>query len=87
MEERRFTLKVGEEAVLRGGIWFGRDTVAYAGMVNDSVYSLAFTRTRGYNSLAYNLYLPLDRASLVVAGGAIDQVQATPEGVTFRYLR
>jgi hypothetical protein len=93
MAEQRYHLKVGEEITLEKGFpfWltvrFGKLVVVYAGMPNASVYSLAMVYTAGYNSLAYNLYLPLTQTRVAAGKGYLEGVEATPEYIAFRYVK
>ena len=61
------TLQVGQEIPIRRGL-FRRYSMLYAGMPNERVYSLVVTRTAGYRSMAYNLYFPVSRRDILVAG-------------------
>lgn len=62
-----YTLQVGQETSIRRGL-FRRYSMLYAGMTNERVYSVAVTYTSGYNSMAYNLYFPVSRRDIIVAG-------------------
>ena len=88
MEQRRFLLKVGDVANLQGGILgFNRIQVAYAGMPSEGVYSLALLFTSCYNSLAYNMFFPLEQTRIEIARGRLEGVEATPEQIMFRYVK
>jgi hypothetical protein len=60
-------LQVGQEISIGRG-FFKRHSMLYAGIPDERVYSIIVTTTAGYRSMAYNLYFPVSRRDIVVAG-------------------
>ncbi len=86
-EIRKYHLKLGESArVKKGFLFVPEHSIVYAGMPAEGVFSLAVTFTIVYNSLAYNLYIPLSTKQLTAAGGRIEVIEVTPEMILFNYI-
>lgn len=87
-EVRKFQVKVGEVAqVKKGFLFFGpRTDIIYTGMVSKEIFSLAITFSVMYNSLAYNVYLPLGTREATLGGGRIEITEVTPDYILFNYI-
>ena len=53
-----YKLKLGETSKVRPGFFKGTISIVYAGMINESIFSVVVTWSYGHNSMAYNLYIP-----------------------------
>lgn len=73
-------LSVGEDFHLRRG----KDHIIYAGMLSDSVYSIAQKKTSGYQGYAWNLYYPRRRQDITIDGVNIYVERVTPEEIELR---
>lgn len=80
------TLRVGEEAKLRGGfassMW-----LAYAGMPNRDTYSVAIKWTSGNNSAAYNLFLPTGQTEFTAGKGRVRVYSVSAAEIRLRFNR
>ena len=54
-------------------------------MPNESVYGLAVVCSRGYNSLAYNLYVPVAQTRVESGDDGLDVLRVTPERIVFQH--
>ena len=80
------TLKVGEEAKLRGafaGGWW----IIYAGMPNRDSYSVAIRWTSGNNAATHNLFLPTGQAEFAAAKGHIRVYSVSSHEIRLRFSR
>ena len=84
-ENNTYTLKIGEIAKVRPGVFRTTETIIYAGILNDLTYSVVVTRTLGNNSLAYNLYLPIDKKEFPTAMGKAQVEYVSTEEIRFTY--
>lgn len=78
-----YTLQVGQEASIRRG-FFKKYSMLYAGMLSERVYSVAVTYTIGYNSMAYNLYFPVSRREITVAGKRLAVLRVSEDELRIR---
>lgn len=80
------TLKVGEEAKLRGsfaGGWW----IVFAGMPNRDTYSVAIRWTSGNNAAAYNLFLPTSQTEFAAAKGQVRVYSVSSHEIRLRYSK
>jgi hypothetical protein len=84
-EYRDITLKVGESVTLRTG-FATKAVLIYGGMLDRETYSLVFAYTNGYNSLAYNLYYPASRRSVVLSKRRLEILAVSPDELRLNIL-
>ena len=77
------SLKIGESTVIKRGI-MTKVTLIYAGIPNDKVYSLVVTRSAGHNSMAYNLYIPIDQRQIEISDVRLTIESVSPNEIHFR---
>ena len=82
--ETECELKVGESRVLKRTV-FTSTSIIFAGMLNDSVFSVVISYTSGNNSLAYNLYLPVSQKTLDVAKRTITIYSVSRYSMRMKY--
>ena len=80
-----FTLKIGEREKVSPAFFNSSESIIYAGMNNDSTYSVIVTRTLGNNSYAYNLYLPKDKREFATLKGKVKVEYVSTEEIRFVY--
>jgi hypothetical protein len=73
-------LAVGEKYHLK----FGKDTIIYAGMPSDEVYSIAQRKNSGYQGYAWNLFYPRNRREITIDGVKLYIESVTPDEIAFR---
>ena len=61
-----YNLRIGDSALIKSG-FITKVSLVYAGMPNDRVYSLVVTCSAGHNSMAYNLYIPIDQQRVKIS--------------------
>jgi hypothetical protein len=76
-------LMIGESALIKRGI-MTKVTLIYAGIPNDKVYSLVVSRSAGHNSLAYNLYIPIDQLRIEISDVKLTIESLSPNEIHFR---
>ena len=76
-------LKIGESAVIKRGL-ITKVSLIYAGIPNDKVYSLVVSRSAGHNSLAYNLYIPIDQRQIEISDVKLTIESLSPNEIHFR---
>ena len=81
---REYILRVGESGKVKRGILTSY-SVVYAGMISDSTYSVVVTVTTGYNSMAYNLYIPKGQSEVQLPKGRMVILSVSTEEIHFRY--
>ena len=81
-----YTVKVGETVRLWSR-WFSNLEIVFAGQPSDQSYSVVVSKTSNHNSLAYNLYLPLNRRVIELPRGRLDIVRVTADELRFRYTK
>ncbi|MCP4567649.1 MAG: hypothetical protein GY841_08725 [FCB group bacterium] len=57
------SLKINERVKMKTG-WLRKDELIYTGMPNDHTYSLAMTWSFAHNSMAYNLFIPVNQKEI-----------------------
>ena len=87
-ELRKYYLKLGEVAeVKKRFLFFGpRTDIVYTGMPNKEVLSLAISYSIMYNSLAYNIYVPIGQREVQAAGGRLEILEVNPDAILFNYI-
>ena len=85
-EIKEYNLKIGETAEIKKGI-LSKYSVVYAGKLNSSLFSLVVTWTSGYNSMAYNLYLPTTQTKLKISRWVLDIQSVSSENLIFRFAK
>jgi hypothetical protein len=76
-------LKIGESALIKRGL-ITKVSLIYAGIPNDKVYSLVVSRSAGHNSLAYNLYIPIDQLQIEISDVKLTIESVSPNEIHFR---
>ncbi len=87
LEGNIYKLKVGEIVKLRPGFFQPTLSVVYAGILNDSTYSIAVIASIGNNSYSYNLYLPKNQTDIVLSKGKIKVIDFSSQDIQFRYYK
>jgi hypothetical protein len=80
------TLKVGEEAKIRGtfaGGWW----IVYAGMPNRDTYSVIIKWANGNNAAAYNLFLPTGQTEFGAAKGRVRVYSVSSHEIRLRFQK
>jgi hypothetical protein len=80
---REHDLKIGESALIKRG-FMTKVSLVYAGIPNDKVYSLVVSRSAGHNSLAYNLYIPIDQRQIEISDVKLTIESVSPSEINFR---
>lgn len=80
-----YSLKIGETAKVKSSFFKSSESIIYAGMINDQIYSMAVSWTFGYNSMAYNLYLPLNQKEFYTQKGKVLVEYANKDEIRFTY--
>jgi hypothetical protein len=80
------TLKVGEEAKLRGGLGGGW-SITYAGMPNRDTYSVAIRWTSGNAGAAHNLFLSTGQTEFASAKGQIRVYSVSSHEIRLRFSK
>ena len=57
------SLKINERTKIKTG-WFRKDEIIYTGMPSEHTYSLAITWSSSHNSMAYNLFVPINQREI-----------------------
>ena len=78
-----YNLKIGESVVIKRG-FITKVSLDYAGMPNDSVYSLVVTCSAGHNSMAYNLYIPMNQQRLELSNVNLTISSISPTEIRLR---
>ena len=76
-------LKIGESALIKRGL-ITKVSLIYAGIPNDKVYSLVVSRSAGHNSLAYNLYIPINQLQIEISDVKLTIESVSPNEIHFR---
>lgn len=85
-EIKEYNLKIGETAEIKKGL-ISKYSVVYAGKLNDSLFSLVVIWTSGYNSMAYNLYLPTTQTKIRINKWVLDIQSVSSENLLFRFAK
>ena len=87
-ELRKYHVKLGQTAqVKKGFLFFGpRTEIVYTGMPSKEVVSLAIGSSIMYNSMAYNIYLPMGQREVHAAGGRLEILEVNPDYILFNYI-
>jgi len=81
-----YKLKLGETTKVRPGIFKSSISIVYAGMLNESIYSVVVTWSYGHNSMAYNLYIPKHEKEFLTPKGRVQVEYVSPEEIRFSYF-
>jgi hypothetical protein len=87
-ELRKFHVKLGEVAAVKKGFlfWGLRTEIIYTGMPSKEVFSLAISTSIMYNSLAYNIFLPMGQREVHAADGRLEIQEVNPDYILFNYI-
>ena len=80
-----YILKIGETAKVKPAFFKSAESIVYAGMINDSTYSVVVTWTFGYNSMGYNLYISKHTKEFYTQKGRVQVEYASPAEIRFTY--
>jgi len=78
-----YELQINESVVVKRG-WMVKLCVVYAGMPNESTYSLAITYTSCHNSIAYNIFVPKSQNEITLTRARLVVQRVTPTNISFR---
>ena len=81
-----YKLKLGETSKVRPGFFKGTISIVYAGMLNESIFSVVVTWSSGHNSMAYNLYIPKHQKEFFTLKGRVQVEYVSPEEIRFSYF-
>ena len=84
-ETKEYTLRLGESATVRPGLFKAKVEVVFAGMVSDDAYSIAVKWSWSNNSLAYNLYFSNRDREIVLPAGKMTVIDLGREKILFKY--
>jgi hypothetical protein len=84
-ESKEYKLRLGESAKVRPGVFRSSNSIIYAGMISDTVYSIVITWSYGHNSMAYNLYVPKHHKEILTSKGRIQVESVSTEEIRFFY--
>ena len=73
-------LPVGKAYHLR----FGKDTIIYAGMPADDIFSLVQVKSRGYRGLGWNLFFSRRQQDITIDGVELHVIRVTPLQIEIR---
>ena len=76
-------LPVGKAYHLR----FGKDTIIYAGMPADDIFSLVQIKSKGYRGLGWNLFFPRRQQDIDIDGVDLHVIRVTPLQIEIRAAR
>ena len=62
----------------------GKDRIIYAGMLSDTVYSIAQRKADGYQGYAWNLFFPKRKSEITIDGVKIFVDNVTPDEIRLR---
>ena len=62
VKSKKLELMVGDSAKIKDGL-LSETEIIYAGMPNESTYSIIFSKSCGYQAWSYNLYFPEEKKS------------------------
>lgn len=78
-------LRLGESVKLQSGIFQPTIYVIYAGMVSESIYSIAVRWSMGNNSLAYNLYFGDRQREIILPSGKLTVINVGKDQLIFKH--
>ncbi len=81
-----YKLKLGETTKVRPGFLRAAVSIVYAGMLNESIFSIVVTWSSGHNSMAYNLYIPKHQKEILTPKGYVQVEYVSPEEIRFSYF-
>jgi hypothetical protein len=79
------TLKLSQTLKVRTGVFRSQVSVVYAGMINESTFSIAVIWSFGNNSMAYNLFFPKHQRELEIPKGKLEITYISDKEIRFRY--
>jgi len=79
-------IRVSQTAKVRPGVFRAQVSVVYAGMINESTYSIAVLWSYGHNSMAYNLYLPKNQTEIEIPKGRLEVLYVSKDEIQFKYI-
>ena len=82
----KFKLKLSETAKVRPGFLRSSISIVYAGMLNESIFSVVVTWSSGHNSMAYNLFIPKHQREFFAPIGRVQVEYVSPEEIHFSYI-
>ena len=85
-EAKEYKVKLGETSKVRPGFFKGSISIVYAGMLNESLFSVVVTWSSGHNSMAYNLYVPMHEKEFFTPKGRVLVDYVSPEEIRFSYF-
>jgi hypothetical protein len=80
---KEIRLKIGESAILRNKFLGSKFSVAYGGMPSESVFSLVMGYTYCHNSMAFNLYFPINQRDVTLGNARLSIRQVTQDELIF----
>ncbi len=86
MKAKEFRLQINESAKFSTPIFVGH-RITYAGMPSDKIYSLVISKTDGYHSRAYNLFIPIGHREVIHQKGKIIVQSVNSREINFRFER
>lgn len=84
---KKYRLALGEQIDLVISVFTRSIAVAFAGQVQDYVYSLAIIQSKGNNSYAYNVYFNADQREFNLLNGKIQVLNVDARFIEFTYIK
>jgi hypothetical protein len=85
-DDRVYELKINQSVPLKRW-WLSKMHVLYAGMPNETTYSLVMTYTSSHNSIAYNLFIPKSQKEIDLIKGRLVVLRVNADSISFRHER
>lgn len=80
---QEIVLTLGQSHKIRSGIFRPQIAIFFAGMVNETTYSIAVSWSFGNNSMAYNLYFKKSQREITVPSGKINIISVDANQLVF----
>ncbi|MFC2083598.1 hypothetical protein ACFLS9_00930 [Bacteroidota bacterium] len=84
-EVKEFRLKVSETGIVKKSAFSSSISIVYAGMLNDTTFSVAVIWSRGHNSMAYNLYLSKYDREFFLHKGRVEILEVYKDEIRLKY--
>jgi hypothetical protein len=81
-----YTLRLGEGAKVRPGIFKSTVSIIYSGMLNEDISTLVVNWSFGHNSMAYNLFFTKRQKEIFTPKGRLEIEYVSSEEIRFSYF-
>jgi len=86
MANELYELSIGERANIKVG-WLTSETVVYAGMLNDNIFSLVRLDDSTTGGHGYNLYIPKTQKEISFESGKLRINEVNAEKIILQYIK